>query len=179
MNISSTRRQAVPITQLGLGGSTQAKKSPEKDPVEVNSAFSIDRDITYGVGATLAQVPGAIVGVTGPLYGVPQIAASAVGGLMAVAGAKELMTNETLRGRINGGIHLAVGAMTAAAPWSGNLAGGLYITSMAALGVKALVDQPGSIFKTAAMETGSMVKEVFSAWDIDSKTSCTQGCDGK
>ena len=175
MNISSTRRQAVPITQLGLGGSPQAKKSLRKEATESNSAFSIDRDLTYGVGATLAQIPGALVGVTGPLYGVPQIAASAVGGLMAAAGAKELMTNDSLRGRINGGIHLAVGAMTAAAPWAGNLSGGLYITSMAALGVKALVDQPVSIFKTAALETGSMVKEVFSPWNIDSKSARSTG----
>jgi hypothetical protein len=139
------------------------------ETVDTNSAFSIDRDLTYAVGATLAQVPGAIVGVTGPVYGVPQLAATAIGGVMAVAGAKEMMTNDSLRGRINGGIHLAVGAMSAAAPWTGDLAGSLYITSLAALGVKALIDQPGNIFKTAASETGSMLGEIFSPWEIDSK----------
>lgn len=167
MNIQSSRRPngALPPKPANI----QPQKAKTVNDQDINSAFSVDRDLTYAVGATLAQVPGAIVGVTGPIYGVPQLAATAVGGIMAVAGAKELMTNETLHGRINGGIHLAVGAMSAAAPWTGDLAGSLYLTSLAALGVKALVDQPGNIFKTAASETGSMIAEVFSTWDIDSK----------
>lgn len=160
MNIRSTQAQP-----LAFNKPAKATSKPQTgDRLEVASAFSVDRDLTYAVGATLAQIPGRVVGVTGSFYGAPQLAASAVGGIMAAAGARELMISETLHGRINGGIHLAVGAMTAAAPWSGNLAGGLYLTSIAALGVKALIDSPGNIFKTAAMETGSMVKEVFTPW---------------
>jgi hypothetical protein len=167
MNIQSTRNP------MRAQPSKAAKPQPpeKENQVEINSAFSVDRDLTYAVGATLAQVPGAIVGVTGPMYGVPQIAATAIGGIMAASGAKEMMTNDTLHGRINGGIHLAVGAMSAAAPWTGDLASSLYITSVAALGVKALIDQPGNIFLTAASETGSMLGEVFSKWEIDSKTA--------
>lgn len=172
MNILSSKRPAAAQPSRPAPTAQAAKKTDEQtDKIELNSAFSVDRDLTYAVGATIAQIPGAISGVTGPIYGVPQIAATAIGGVMAVAGAKEMMTNSTLHGRINGGIHLAVGAMAAVAPWTGNLSGGLYITSLAALGVKALVDQPGNIFKTAASETGSMVGEIFSKWEIDSKTA--------
>jgi len=173
MNILSSKRPVAAPQARPAAQAPADKKSDEKaDKVELNTAFSVDRDLTYAVGATIAQIPGAISGVTGPIYGVPQIAATAIGGIMAVAGAKEMMTNDTLHGRINGGIHLAVGAMAAAAPWTGTLSGGLYLTSLAALGVKALVDQPGNIFKTAASETGSMVGEIFSKWEIDSKKAC-------
>jgi hypothetical protein len=173
MNIQSTQRPLRTHT-----GKTNSKPvtneqsdndGADNQQDEVNSAFSVDRDLAYAIGATIAQVPRAIVSATGPLYGVPQIAATAVGGVLAVAGAKEIMTNTTLRGRINGGIHLAVGAMAAAAPWTGDLAGKLYLTSLAALGVKAMLDQPGNILKTVAKETGSMVGEVLSDWSIDSK----------
>lgn len=172
MNILSTkhRPQSAPAQPPQKQAKTDNQADPDK--VELNSAFSVDRDLTYAVGATLCQVPGALVTVTGPMYGVPQIAATTLGGIMAVAGAKEMMTNRTLHGRINGGIHLAVGAMAAAAPWTGNLANGLYLTSIAALGVKALVDQPGNVFKKTASETASMVGEIFSHWDVDTKAAC-------
>ena len=165
MNIQSSRRPIAPNPRTAA----KPQAPTPKETQDTNSAFSVDRDLTYAVGATIAQIPRAIVGVTGPVYGVPQIAATAIGSVMAVAGAKEMMTNDSLHGRINGGIHLAVGAMSAAAPWTGDLAGSLYITSLAALGVKALIDQPGNIFKTAASETGSMLGEIFSPWGIDSK----------
>lgn len=159
------------ITRSNNTGRTlkSAPKPVESKPAEQsdqpadrvdNSAFSGKRDLTYAVGATLAQLPGPITNATGSLYGAPQLATSAIGGLMAAAGAREMMVNESFHGRINGAVHFAVGAMTAAAPWAGSLSIPLYVVSMSALGMKAMADQPGNILKTTAQETWAMAKEV-------------------
>lgn len=175
MNIaSSSLTLARPTVRPGQTPSAPAQEKNEQvsgEPQEgfVNSAFSGKRDLAYAALSTLAQIPTPVTDVVGTAYGIPQGIATLAGGLMAAAGAREIMVNETLHGRVNGGVHMAVGLMTAAAPWSGGLSIPLYAASMVALGVKAAFDQPGNIAKTTATEVGSMAKELFSSWEPNSK----------
>ncbi len=131
------------------------------DQVQISSAFRAERDLTYAVGASLAQLPHVVTNIAGRSYGVPHVVGAALGGFMAAAGAKEMMTEETLHGRINGGVHFAVGAMTAVAPWAGPLSTPLYLASMTTLAAKAFVDRPGTVMGIAGKESVQMAKDVF------------------
>lgn len=168
MQINSSIK--APVVARAASPKEAPKNQGSEQPAEPkdgfqNSAFSGKRDLAYAALTTLAQLPGPITSVVGNGYGIPQGVASLAGGLMAAAGARELMVNDTLHGRINGGVHFAVGMMTAVAPWSGNLSIPLFMASMTTLGLKAAFDQPGNIAKTTALEVGSMAKEVVTGWN--------------
>lgn len=141
----------------------EAPNTENLDSVKLSSAFRPQRDLTYAVGASLAQVPHAINNIAGRSYGIPHAAGAALGGLMAAAGIKEMMNEETAHGRINGAIHTLVGLATAAGPWAGPLSTPIYLTSMATLALKATADRPGTILKMAGSEAVQMTKEVFSS----------------
>lgn len=138
----------------------QQQSSEQQSPQDSfqNSAFSVDRDIAYGVGVAGTAALSAFTDSINAGQMVSVGAGVTFGGLMAFNGIAEVMENKTAHGRFNGGVHAAVGLMTAAGPLLG-APGTLAAVSGVALLAKMAIDRPGNIAKKTAVEFGQMTKK--------------------